>query len=78
MFSPDFDPLQMLQDLQRQVNQCSHNLSQLNHALNQQRELQQQVIDQLNIQTAAINSLDTIQTDIKQRLIHLERINEHR
>lgn len=72
MFNRDFDPLQIMQDLQTQVTQCTKNITQLAQSLHQMRELQQQVIDQLNQQTHAINALDTNQQDHDGRLRLIE------
>lgn len=72
MFQKDFDPLQILHDLQGQVTQCSKNITQLALALNQQREMQEKIIAQLNEQTHAINALDTNQQDHDGRIRLME------
>jgi hypothetical protein len=72
MFNRDFDPLQIMHDLQGQVAQSSKNITQLAQSIHQLRELQQQIIDQLNQQTHAINALDTNQQDHDGRIRLME------
>jgi len=72
MFNKDFDPLQILQDLQNQVTQCSKNITQLAQNIHQIRELQGRIVDQLNQQTHAINALDQNQQDHDGRLRLIE------
>jgi vacuolar-type H+-ATPase subunit I/STV1 len=72
MFNKDFDPLQILQDLQGQVSQCSKNITQLAQNIQQMRDLNSRVVDQLNQQTHAINALDQNQQDHDGRIRLIE------
>jgi hypothetical protein len=72
MFNKDFDPLQILQDLQGQVSQCSKNITQLAQNIQQMRDLHSRVVDQLNQQTHAINALDQNQQDHDGRIRLIE------
>ncbi len=72
MFDPDFDPYETLLQLQKQLKQCSDNIMQMARALNARNDQQQQIIDQLNKQTEAINNHDSMIYDIHDRLRLLE------
>lgn len=72
MFDPNFNPLDTLEQLQKQLKQCSDNIIQLARALNARGDQQQQIIDQINQQTSAINSHDLQINDIHNRLRLLE------
>lgn len=77
MYDRDFDPLTVLQDLQGQLLQCSKNINKLATAFNQNRELQQQMVDQLNQMIAAINQHDTSLYDLHDRVRLLEAARQY-
>ena len=77
MYDRDFDPLTVLQDLQGQVLQIGKNVKQVAIAHNQMRELQQQMVDQLNQMIAAINQHDTSLYDLHDRVRLLEAARQY-
>lgn len=77
MFDGDFDPLTVLQDLQGQVLQISKNIHQIATAFNQNRELQQQMVDQINQQIEAINAHDVSLYDLHDRVRLLEAARQY-
>ena len=77
MYDKDFDPLQSLADIQGQLLQCSKNITQIALAHNQARELQQQMITQLNEMTAAINAHDVSLYDLHDRVRLLEAARQY-
>jgi methyl-accepting chemotaxis protein len=77
MYDKDFDPLTVLQDLQGQLLQCSKNINQLATAFNQNRELQQQMVNQMNQMIEAINQHDTSLYDLHDRVRLLEAARQY-
>jgi hypothetical protein len=77
MFDGEFDPMATLLDLQAQVLQSSKNLNQVAIAHNQMRELQQQMINQLNEMIKAINAHDTSLYDLHDRVRLLEAARQY-
>jgi len=77
MYDKDFDPLTVLQDLQGQLLQCSKNINQLATAFNQNRELQQQMVNQMNQMIEAINQHDTSLYDLHDRVRLLEAARKY-
>jgi hypothetical protein len=77
MFDADFDPMNQLLDLQTQVLQCSKNINQIAIAFNQNRELQQQMVEQLNQMIAAINAHDVSLYDLHDRVRLLEAARQY-
>ena len=77
MIDPDFDPLKELRTLQSQLLQQSNNLTQLARGFNQRSELMQQMIDQLNQQTDAINHIDGLCNELNDRLRLLEMVRQY-
>lgn len=72
MLDPNFNPYDTLEEVQKQLKQCSNNIMQLATALNARGELLQQIIDQLNQQTTAINEHDRMIYEMHDRLRLLE------
>lgn len=77
MYNDEFDPLRVLQDLQAQVLQCSKNITQIAAAFNQNRELQQQMVEQLNQMIQAINAHDVSLYDLHDRVRLLEAARQY-
>jgi hypothetical protein len=77
MFDPNFDPLQQLLDLQKQLLQCGNNITQLAKNNHQRAELQTQMIDQMNKQTEAINNIDAILIELNNRIRLLEITDQY-
>lgn len=77
MFDNEFDPMATLLDLQGQVLQCSKNITQIATAFNQNRELQQQMVNQLNQMIEAINQHDASLYDLHDRLRLLEAARQY-
>jgi hypothetical protein len=77
MFDNEFDPMATLLDLQGQVLQCSKNITQIAAAFNQNRELQQQMIEQMNQMIEAINKHDVSLFDLHDRLRLLEAARQY-
>jgi hypothetical protein len=77
MFDPNFDPLQQLLDLQKQILQCGNNITQLAKNNHQRAELQTQMIDQMNKQTEAINNIDAILIELNNRIRLLEITDQY-
>jgi methyl-accepting chemotaxis protein len=77
MYDRDFDPLTVLQDLQGQVLQIGKNVTQIAIAHNQMRELQQQMVGQMNQMIEAINQHDTSLYDLHDRVRLLEAARQY-
>lgn len=77
MYDDNFDPMATLLDLQGQVLQCSKNITQIATAFNQNRELQQQMVEQLNQMIAAINAHDVSLYDLHDRVRLLEAARQY-
>lgn len=72
MFDPDFDPLATLE----QLKQMNHQLA---RAHNDNIDLQRQMVNQINLQTEAINKLDECLGILGKRLTEIEsKINENK
>jgi glycine cleavage system regulatory protein len=69
MIDPNFDPYQILNDLQRQTLQNASNTTKLAQAFNQRTEIIDKLIELFNEQTATISQL-------QQRIQQLENSNE--
>lgn len=71
MFDPNFDPLETLEQL-KQMNQ------QLAKAHNDNIDLQRQIVNQINLQTEALNKLDSALGILGKRVDKIEsKINEN-
>jgi uncharacterized protein YoxC len=77
MFDGDFDPMATLLELQGQVLQVGRNVNQIAIAHNQMRELQQQMVDQLNEMIKAINAHDVSLYDLHDRVRLLEAARQY-
>lgn len=77
MFDGEFDPMATLLDLQGQVLQCGKNINQIAVAHNQMRELQQQMVNQLNEMIKAINQHDVSLYDLHDRVRLLEAARQY-
>jgi hypothetical protein len=77
MFNHDFDPLQQLLDLQKQLLQCNNNITQLARNNHQRAELQTQMLEHLNKQTEAINNIDVTITELHNRVRLLEMARQY-
>lgn len=77
MFDPSFDPYDSLLKLQQQLKQCSDNIMQLAAALNSRGDQQKKIIDQINLQTEAINEHDLQLQELHARVRLLEVVRQY-
>ena len=79
MFSPDFDPLEKLEQLEtgfqvhhNDINQMKHNIVQLARAYNEQSEFVKQLVNQIVSQTEICHKLQAEVIVLEQRLKEIE------
>ena len=77
MLDPNFNPYDLLKELERQCLITARNVSELAKNLSQQATLQQQMLIHINQLTEAINRQDQAMTDLHNRVRLLEVAREY-
>jgi len=72
MIDPNFNPYDLIQDLQKQIVKCLNNQARITEQSAQQHQLNSQLIEQINQQTEIINRHDLVIHDLHNRLQLIE------